>query len=52
MSAEIVVKATLRAPAGTDEEKALKLMERAENICLISNSLVAERRLEASLSVG
>jgi organic hydroperoxide reductase OsmC/OhrA len=48
----IVVKATLRAPAGTDQAKAIKLMERAEHVCLISNSLVAERGLEASVIVG
>ncbi len=48
----IVVKATLRVPAGTDQEKAMKHMERAEHVCLISNSLVAERRLEASVVAG
>lgn len=48
----VVVKATLRAPAGTDQEKAIKLMERAEHVCLVSNSLVAERRIEASVIVG
>jgi organic hydroperoxide reductase OsmC/OhrA len=48
----IVVKATLRAPAGTDEDKARRHLERAEHACLISNSLVAERRLEASVVVG
>ncbi len=45
----VVVKATLRVPAGSDPEKAIKHMERAEHVCLISNSLVAERRLEASV---
>lgn len=48
----IVVRATLRAPAGTDEEKARRHLARAEHVCLISNSLVAERRLEASVLVG
>jgi peroxiredoxin-like protein len=43
---EIVVRATLRVPAGTDHQRAEKLMEKAEQVCLISNSLLAERRLE------
>ena len=47
-----VVRATLRVPAGTDEAKAKQLLERAEHVCLISNSLVAERRLEASVTYG
>jgi organic hydroperoxide reductase OsmC/OhrA len=48
----IVVKAALAVPEGTDHDKALKAMERAEHVCLISNSLVAERRVEATVSVG
>ena len=45
----IVVRATLRAPAGTDEAKAVQLMERAEHVCLISNSLVAARSVETQV---
>jgi len=45
----IVVRATLRAPAGTDEAKAVQLMERAEHVCLISNSLVAARSIETQV---
>jgi organic hydroperoxide reductase OsmC/OhrA len=37
-------------PEGTEQDKALKAMERAEHVCLISNSLVAERRIEATVS--
>ncbi len=48
----IVVRATLHAPAGTDEAKAKQLLERAEHLCLISNSLVAERRVEATVVVA
>jgi organic hydroperoxide reductase OsmC/OhrA len=48
----VVVRATLRGPAGTDEAKAVQLMERAEHVCLISNSLVAERSVEATVVVG
>jgi organic hydroperoxide reductase OsmC/OhrA len=48
----MVVRATLHAPAGTDEAKAVQLMERAEHVCLISNSLVAERSIEARVVIG
>ena len=47
---EIVVEAALEVPEGTDRDKAAKAMERAENVCLVSNSLVAERRLVATVS--
>ena len=49
---EIVVHATLRVPAGTDQDRAAKLMEKAEHVCLISNSLVAQRRLDPTVIVG
>lgn len=48
----VVVRATLRAPEGTDEAKAKQLMQRAEHVCLISNSLVAERRVESTVVTG
>lgn len=48
----VLVKAALVVPEGTDHEKALKAVERAEHVCLISNSLVAERRVEATVGVG
>jgi organic hydroperoxide reductase OsmC/OhrA len=48
----IVVRATLHVPPGTDEAKARQLMERAEHVCLISNSLVAERRVEPTVVVA
>ena len=47
---QLLVKAALVVPEGTDQDKALKAMERAEHVCLISNSLVAERRIEAAVS--
>jgi organic hydroperoxide reductase OsmC/OhrA len=46
---EIVVEAVLEVPEGTDRDKAAKAMERAEHVCLISNSLTAERRLVATV---
>jgi organic hydroperoxide reductase OsmC/OhrA len=49
---QMLVRATLRVPAGTDQAKAVQLMERAEHVCLISNSLVAERRIEATVVVA
>jgi len=49
---QMLVRATLHAPAGTDQAKAVQLMERAEHVCLISNSLVAERRIEATVVVA
>jgi organic hydroperoxide reductase OsmC/OhrA len=48
----ILVRAALVAPEGTDRDKALKAMERAEHVCLISNSLLAERRVDATVQVG
>ncbi len=47
---EIVVEAALAVPVGTDRDKAAKAMERAEQLCLISNSLLAERRLVTTVS--
>jgi organic hydroperoxide reductase OsmC/OhrA len=47
----MVVRATLHAPAGTDEAKAVQLMQRAEHVCLISNSLVAARSVEAQVVI-
>ena len=39
--------AKLSVPPGTDRERAKKLLEKAEQICLITNSLNAERHLNA-----
>jgi organic hydroperoxide reductase OsmC/OhrA len=48
----MIVRATLGAPAGTDEAKAVQLMERAEHVCLISNSLNSERLIEARVVIA
>jgi peroxiredoxin-like protein len=37
--------AKLHVPAGTDLERAKRLLEKAENLCLVSNSLTGERHL-------
>ena len=46
------VRAALRVPAGVDAARAQRLLERAEQICFISNSLVCPRHLEASVEVA
>ena len=38
--------ARLRAPRGVDRERAREILERAEKVCLIANSLRGERLLE------
>lgn len=45
-------RATLRVPAGADVERARRLLEKAEQVCLISNSLSGEHHLEASVESG
>jgi organic hydroperoxide reductase OsmC/OhrA len=42
-------RATLTVKAGTDHAKARELLERAEKICLVANSLRGERILEVQL---
>jgi organic hydroperoxide reductase OsmC/OhrA len=44
------VRANLRIPAGGDEARARKLLEKAEHVCLITNSLKAGSVLEVSIS--
>jgi organic hydroperoxide reductase OsmC/OhrA len=48
----IDVSATLRVPAGVDPARAQRLLERAEQICFISNSLVCPRHLDASVELA
>ena len=42
----------LLIPQGTDEQKAERLLEKAESICLITNSLNAEPRLNTEVRVA
>ncbi len=44
-----LVRASLQVPTGTNEEQALRLLERAEQSCLITNSLKGPARLEAKV---
>ena len=46
------VKATLEVPEGTDEDKARGLMEKAEKHCLVTNSMLAESHLEATVRIA
>jgi organic hydroperoxide reductase OsmC/OhrA len=43
------LRARLTVPAGTDAERAKKLLEKAEQICLISSSLKAPRHLATEI---
>jgi peroxiredoxin-like protein len=49
---EIHLRAELRVPEGTDPDKAHRLMERAEHLCLVTNSLTAAVHLDARVQVG
>ena len=46
------VVATLDVPADTSEAKAEKLLEKAEKVCLITNSLKADSTLETSIRIA
>lgn len=43
------VTAELVVPAGTDEAKALRIMQKSEDACLITNSLIADSHLDATV---
>jgi organic hydroperoxide reductase OsmC/OhrA len=47
-----LVRASLRVPPGTNEEQARRLLARAEQSCLITNSLKGASHLEAEVEVG
>jgi organic hydroperoxide reductase OsmC/OhrA len=48
----VTTRARLVVPAGTDATRAQHLLEKAEKVCLISNSLKAERHLESEVVEG
>ena len=48
---KINLRATLRVPAGTDEDKARRLLEKSEAACLITNSMSSETHLETEIVV-
>ena len=45
------ITAELVVPSGTDEAKAQRLLQKAEDACLITNSLIADSHLEATVRV-
>jgi uncharacterized OsmC-like protein len=46
---EIVLRPRLTVPAGTDKERAMRVLERSEKGCLVSASLATPVRLEAEI---
>jgi peroxiredoxin-like protein len=48
----VTVRATLTVPAGTDSDKAERLLEKSEEACLITRSMTAESHLEAEIIVA
>jgi len=48
---KINTRAKLVIPSSSDSEKALKLLNKAEEVCLISNSLTAESHIECEIEV-
>lgn len=44
-----ITRATLTVPAGTDRARAQQLFEKAEHVCLISNSLNGESELACEI---
>ena len=47
-----VVRARLRVPAGTNEEQARRLLAKAEDTCLVTNSLKVKAHLEIEIEVA
>ncbi len=48
---EIENEVVLRIPAGSSEDTGRRLLEKAESVCLISNSLTADVHLEVAIEV-
>jgi organic hydroperoxide reductase OsmC/OhrA len=46
-----IIRVELHVPAGSDLHKAERLAEKSESVCLITNSLIGEKRLETSVVV-
>ncbi len=49
---EFRLNVVLDAPSGTDGQKAMRLLEKSERSCLITNSLTAETHLDAELRIA
>jgi organic hydroperoxide reductase OsmC/OhrA len=48
---EVTLRAHLRIPDATDQEKARRVLDKAEHSCLISNSLKVPVHLQADVDV-
>lgn len=46
------LRARLQVPAGTDRDKADKILHKSESVCLITASLATENHLETVINVG
>ena len=46
------IRATLDVPDGTNESKAMRILQKAESSCLITNSLKADSHLEADIKIS
>lgn len=49
---EIILKPHLTIKSKQDEEKALSILNKSEKACLISNSILSEVKMEATIDVG
>jgi organic hydroperoxide reductase OsmC/OhrA len=49
---EFAIRISLRIPAATNEDQARRLLEKAKEACLVSNSLKAESRLETRFEIA
>jgi organic hydroperoxide reductase OsmC/OhrA len=49
---EFLLKVTLEIPEGAKEDRALRLLDKAEHHCLITNSLKSSTRMEAKIRVA
>ena len=44
--------ADLEVPSGTNVDKAMRMLQKAEQSCLITNSMIAETHLEANVRIA
>ena len=49
---EVQLRAHLKVPAGTNEERARRILAKAEEACMISRSLLAQVHLESEIASG
>lgn len=48
---EYHIRVTLHVPAGSDEHKATRLVEKSESVCLVTNSLTGDKHLTINVVV-